>query len=58
MRQPAVVRVRSVRPVALMCRREPDMRIRSARLRLALEFVTLLMLGWSAIYAATLAGSY
>jgi hypothetical protein len=58
MRQPAVVHVRTARPVALPRHGKPEMGIRSPRLRLALEFVTLLLLGWSAICAATLAGSY
>jgi hypothetical protein len=58
MRQPAMVRVRTARPLAPLRYWESEKGIRSPRLRLALEFVTLLMLGWSAFFVATLAGSY
>ncbi len=58
MRQPAIVRVRTARSVALMQCREREMETRSTGLRLALELVTLLILGSSAVCATILAGPY
>jgi hypothetical protein len=58
MRKPIVIRPRAARSVALTRRRDADTTTKSTQLRLALEFVTLLILGWAAIYAAVPAGHY
>jgi hypothetical protein len=46
MRQPAVVQICTTKSVALARRREAEMETVSARLRLTLQFVTMLIVGW------------
>ena len=58
MRQPAMIPPRAARAITLTRRADAETTARSTRLRLALEFVTLLILGWSALYAAVPAGHY
>ena len=57
MRQPPVIRPRAASSVA-QSNQDAETTTRSAQLRLVLEFVTLLILGLSAIYAAVPAGHY
>ncbi|MGA3401490.1 MAG: hypothetical protein ABSC95_19925 [Acetobacteraceae bacterium] len=58
MRQSAEVHVRNTRSMALARRREAAPDATATRLRLALELVTLLILGWSALCATVPAGHY
>jgi hypothetical protein len=58
MRQLPVIRTRPARSVALTRRRGAETTKTSTQLRLALEFVTLMLLGWAAIYAAAPAGHF